>query len=73
MTTQVCGDLDELYRRRGTVFASVATDDTLPSEIVVLGADGTELGRVAVAAPGPEVGSTGFSGVGTPVTAAPSG
>jgi len=53
------------------VFAGLFTDETLPTEIVVRGADGSELARTPVVNPGTGGGGS-FSGRGTEITT-PSG
>lgn len=40
--------LSEAFHTDGTLFAGLVTDETLPTEIVVRGTDGTELAREAV-------------------------
>ena len=44
--------VSEAYGEGGTLFAGVFTDANLPAEIVVRGADGTELARAPVTPPG---------------------
>jgi hypothetical protein len=56
----------EAYHDEGTLFGGVLSEDALPAEIVVRGADGTELGRAAVVVPGEGSGSS--SGQATPTT-----
>ncbi|MEQ1786737.1 MAG: hypothetical protein ABL966_06775, partial [Acidimicrobiales bacterium] len=56
--------LSEAFHEDGTIFAGLVTDETLPTEIVVRGPDGTELARAAVGEPG----SGGFTSEGAPTT-----
>jgi hypothetical protein len=64
-------DASEAYHEGGTLFAGLFTDDSLPTEIVVRGADGAELARAGVARPDAGEGSVGFSGEGTATTIGP--
>jgi hypothetical protein len=58
----------EAFHEAGTLFAGAFTDDTLPAEVIVRGADGAELARAEVEAPDQRSGSSGFSAEGTPIT-----